>query len=372
MNRKYIDFVPTSKVTNGARGVTVPRRRVVSEVREEGVIMAMPDGTSVSRTRVFRAVNTGGAKLVAPEPIIDHSEKSDYLLEEPEYNSLVADAKEKGVSRTENLGGFDSSEIPSNNFSIRGGLRLGVVEDYDPKFVNKDVPKRPLHTDSQRYTTILEASGAASQQEDINAIKSKKIKRTGFLGRKKKANVESSPEENSKKKIRLSANPVLTSEDEAAISDDVAGNASFGVKPRNVGGSILGSSTTLASKDHVAKSVKVDNKIAKKSSVGIAPKQDTGVAPKGAPKMVSKSGAGTTFVPPRSPFINQEKIVKRPLSAKNVYQRNTVSLKEEPKGPVTIIAKQEKDSKMGLLVTIILTIVLGAAAGTVAFLLLPK
>lgn len=372
MNRKYIDFVPTSKVENRTRRVTAPRQRIVSEAREEGVIMAMPDGTSVSRTRVFRAVNTGGAKLVAPEPIIDNSEKSDYLLEEPEYNSLVADAKKKGVSKTENLSGFDNSETPSNNFSIKGGLRLGVVEDYDPKFVNKDVPKRPLHTDSQRYTTILEASGMTQQQEDINAIKSKKVKRAGFLGRKKKANAEIPQEENPKKKIRLSANPVLTSEDEAVIGDDVARNASFGVKPRNVGGSILGSSTISAPKDHVAKNVKVDNKIAKKSSVGITSKQDTEVAPKGAPKMVSKSGAGTVFVPPRSPFINQEKIVKRPLSAKNVYQRNTVSLKEEPKGPVTIIAKQEKDSKMGLLITIILTIVLGAAAGTVAFLLLPK
>lgn len=46
--------------------------------------------------------------------------------------------------------------------------------------------------------------------------------------------------------------------------------------------------------------------------------------------------------------------------------------KNTKKGPVTIIEKPEKDSKVGMIVAIILTIILGAAAGTVAFLLLPK
>ncbi|MBO7132094.1 hypothetical protein J6V85_02430 [Candidatus Saccharibacteria bacterium] len=74
---------------------------------------------------------------------------------------------------------------------------------------------------------------------------------------------------------------------------------------------------------------------------------------------------------PRSPFINQDKVVKRPLS-KNVYQKKVEVPKEEPKGPVTIITKPEKQAHVSLIVTIILTIILGAAAGTVAFLLLPK
>lgn len=74
---------------------------------------------------------------------------------------------------------------------------------------------------------------------------------------------------------------------------------------------------------------------------------------------------------PQAKFVNTEKIEKRPLS-KNVYQKPVVAPVEEPKGPVTIIQKPEKDSKVGLIVTIIITIILGAAAGTVAFLLLPK
>ena len=74
---------------------------------------------------------------------------------------------------------------------------------------------------------------------------------------------------------------------------------------------------------------------------------------------------------PKSPFINQGKVVKRPLS-KNVYERTVKPTEEVPTGPVTIISKPEKDAKVSLVVTIILTIILGAAAGTIAFLLLPK
>ena len=78
-----------------------------------------------------------------------------------------------------------------------------------------------------------------------------------------------------------------------------------------------------------------------------------------------------TYNTPKSPFINQSRVEKRPLS-KNVYQKKIAIPKEEPKGPVTIITKPEKDSHVGIIVTIIMTIILGATAGTVAFLLLPK
>lgn len=74
---------------------------------------------------------------------------------------------------------------------------------------------------------------------------------------------------------------------------------------------------------------------------------------------------------PQSPFINQAKVEKRPLS-KNVYKKKIEATKEPKTGPVTIIAKPEKEKHAGLVVTIIVTIILGAVAGTVAFLLLPK
>ena len=87
--------------------------------------------------------------------------------------------------------------------------------------------------------------------------------------------------------------------------------------------------------------------------------------PKPEPKKVE------TLKVPKANFVNTEKVTKRPLS-KNVYQKKIVAPEEKETTPVTIIDKPEKDSRIGLVVTIIITIILGAAAGTVAFLLLPK
>ena len=92
---------------------------------------------------------------------------------------------------------------------------------------------------------------------------------------------------------------------------------------------------------------------------------------KETPAKLATSKTNSTYKAPNSPFINQSKVEKRPLS-KNVYQKKIAVPKEEPKGPVTIISKPEKDSHVGIIVTIIMTIILGATAGTVAFLLLPK
>ncbi len=88
-------------------------------------------------------------------------------------------------------------------------------------------------------------------------------------------------------------------------------------------------------------------------------------------RIISPKTEQRAFMIPRNPFINQEKVAKRPLSG-NVYQKEPIRVKEEDKGPVTIITKPKKDSKVSLVVTIIITIILGAGAGTVAFLLLPK
>lgn len=84
-----------------------------------------------------------------------------------------------------------------------------------------------------------------------------------------------------------------------------------------------------------------------------------------------KADSKEEFKTPKARFVNTEKVEKRPLS-KNVYKKKVVAPKEEPTGPVTIITKPDKGSHIGVIVTIILTIILGAAAGTVAFLLLPK
>ena len=88
-------------------------------------------------------------------------------------------------------------------------------------------------------------------------------------------------------------------------------------------------------------------------------------------KTTASQNSTSKYKTPKTPFVNLDKITKRPLS-KNVYAKKVETPSEIPKGPVTIITKPEKDSRVGLIITIILTIILGAAAGTVAFLLLPK
>lgn len=134
-------------------------------------------------------------------------------------------------------------------------------------------------------------------------------------------------------------------------------------------------------------SVSAGAKLAKNQRVGVSMKEavrgpkSKAAEIKSAKQSESKIKTETrksrsTFVPPKATFINQEKVVKRPLS-KNTYQKRIEEkLKdtptELPQGPVTIISKPEKDAKVGIIVTVILTIILGAAAGTVAFLLLPK
>lgn len=90
----------------------------------------------------------------------------------------------------------------------------------------------------------------------------------------------------------------------------------------------------------------------------------------------TKVSRPATGVNRRSNFVYPQGIEKRPLSNANIYGKKPIATKpmskEEPKGPVTIISKPDKQSHVGVIVAVILTIILGAAAGTVAFLILPK
>lgn len=99
-------------------------------------------------------------------------------------------------------------------------------------------------------------------------------------------------------------------------------------------------------------------------------KNKEGKAPiKEAP--VAKEPEFQALKTPDTPFVKSVQVEKRPLS-KNVYKKPAPTPVEAPTGPVKIIDKPEKDSHIGPIIAIILTIILGAAVGTVAFLLLPK
>ena len=74
---------------------------------------------------------------------------------------------------------------------------------------------------------------------------------------------------------------------------------------------------------------------------------------------------------PQVNFINQEKVVKRPLS-KNIYMKEIEEIEEKSKAPEVIISEEGKKSKMGVFVAVIVAILLGIAAGTAVFFILPK
>lgn len=98
-----------------------------------------------------------------------------------------------------------------------------------------------------------------------------------------------------------------------------------------------------------------------------------------ATKSAASGAKKASLAPANVRFLNTNKIEKRPLSGtKQIVKKAAVpekvvtEEKKKSKGPERIIAKPDKDSKAGLIIAVILTIILGAAAGTVAFLLLPK
>lgn len=93
-----------------------------------------------------------------------------------------------------------------------------------------------------------------------------------------------------------------------------------------------------------------------------------------AARVQQMADAKKTYEIPKSPFINQASVQKRPLS-KNVYLKKLEAESEKSSAmpePVTIVSRKEKDSKSGLVVGIVATVILGAVAGVVAFLLLSK
>lgn len=84
-----------------------------------------------------------------------------------------------------------------------------------------------------------------------------------------------------------------------------------------------------------------------------------------------------TNVPKRP--LNQAGAAKVPASKRALRHPSLASTTAKPthtsktqNAPAAIIEKPKKESRVGLIITIIITIILGAAAGTVAFLLLPK
>lgn len=268
MSRKYMDFVPAkgadkrSVVVSGAPKRSNVATTRVAATRTTSVArpkVVMPEATAIPRTRMVR--RDVSRKAVTQRTVVPSGSMT--------RQRVITTQRVTPIQET------------ATGFAIQDKGRLGEVEDLNPRFVNVDVPKRPLSDGSERKIV--------SQPPAKNDAKEAKSKR--LIGRFR-------------------------------------------------------------------------NKSATKTEIN-----DGG---KSAVKTKKKAVDKGTFVAPKPTFINQDKVIKRPLS-KNIYQKNIVATDESKnKAPVAIIAKPEKESKVGLVVAIILTIILGAVAGTVAFLLLPK
>ena len=263
MNKRYIDFVPpkTAKPVGNTTGRSATR--TVS-----GVAGRSAAGGAISANRRpaagAKSVNRGAAGVAAKRSA--HSVRAAGAVSSA---GAVKSAKPARSAKSVKL--VESAEQLMVS-SGSGVPMLGVVEELDSRFINTNVPKRPLGDATHSQESLV--------ADDLKSAKAKPVKN---------------------RRISRSA-----------------------AKP-------------------------VEKPVEKSSNVK----------------------ADSAYKMPKSPFINQEKVVKRPLS-KNVYQKKIEALEEKPKGPVTIIAKPEKDKHVGIIVTIVITIILGAAAGTVAFLLLPK
>ena len=189
--------------------------------------------------------------------------------------------------------------------------KFGVIEDYRPKFVRTEVPKRPLAT-----------KPVASSVEKKNVAPKKVVK-------------------------PAMTRPVVTKSGSIVRP---------GAPKRPVANRSVTQPKLAIQKTAVQRSVAQPKPVAKKP-----------VGPEG---------------PRITKFLNTNKIEKRPLSRtvpKFVPPVPEPKFEDEPekkskkkKTPERIIAMPDKDSRAGMIIAVILTIILGAAAGTVAFLLLPK
>lgn len=194
---------------------------------------------------------------------------------------------------------------------------FGVIEDYKPKFVKTEVTKRPLGGNSE-----ARAAGAGVKSAGAGGPV---VKPAGVAGAGARAAGNAARSSMAK-----------PNNDAAAFKAQKIGARPFAKRPATA-------SKTVSNETVYAKAVAKTAAVSEKETLNV----------------------------PKTKFVNTEKVEKRPLS-KNVYKKKVVAPKEEPTGPVTIITKPDKGSHIGVIVTIVLTIILGAAAGTVAFLLLPK
>lgn len=351
MNKRYIDFVPTSRdskskasatrSTAGGKVGTGAQQRASAGVRSRstaGTVARSRSGAAVTRSRVGttgrvasagRVVSTG---RVASAGRAASTGRTSVRRDAPRSVSRGGRvSRQPGVYTELPAYQVESTSVDAemSSFSLNDGSgEFGVIEDLPSRFVNTAVEKRPLSGGSAGVQGSAYGVSYAAMEYDTGEMEVENVAGAGAIS-----------------------------------SGDMAKEA----KSKKVG-----RKASRAEKKLAKKAAKTSKASAGKAGAKAAAGGAAGAAVAAtAGKAGSKAGAKATYGVPKSPFINQGSVAKRPLS-KNVYHKKVQPTKEENQGPVAIISKPEKDSKAGVVVGIILTIILGAAAGTIAFLLLPK
>lgn len=363
MNKRYIDFVPPKKDAvkietprSGAKSISVADGDELGVVRVTSTRKAAEGGAG---TGVRTGVRAGGrtmdsftakrpARRVEPAPV----KRAEVAPVRRAETAPVRRAKPAPLKQTREEVTY--GEVSSRRTSDEAAPAFGVIEDLSPRFVKTEVPKRPLSNGKSREMAALEEfSDADADNSSVNAKKAP-LRAHFMASRKPRA---AGAREMARRPVdRLADRPEGNWDDEPApqitkkVIDWPKGKSVEGYYDEEPMNLPVSNNGEKPEQDEVDKLL--DEALFEAENVG-------------------KRGKKTGRILRPTPFVNTEKVEKRPLS-KVANVKKVVVPEEEPSGPVTIIHKPERDSKMGLVAAIVITIILGATAGTVAFLLLPK
>jgi hypothetical protein len=327
MNKRYIDFVPPKKSAAAAA------KKVKTEKTTEPVKVTRPASKPAVKPTIkpdIRPVSKPVEPKVVEEEPVFVEEPAD--VEDPEMDELSLDEI------------FVEKEEP----------KFGVIEDFKPHFVKTEVPKRPLNKKPKGGISVVDKGEEAAP---VAVAKEAKPEKVGRFGRHKKAkNLDIKPVAKDVAKEAPKEEPKVAATE--SVEDKGSQNAALeAVRNKKV---IARGTVAMRKKPQVsgATSTVSSGEINKILDEAFMEAEN-----------ITRRDRRTMRT---TPFVNTEGVEKRPLSGSVATKKRIFVPKEEPSGPVTIIQKPEKDSRVGLIVAIIITIILGATAGTVAFLLLPK
>lgn len=348
MNKRYIDFVPVDKRSVATKRVDSGEVAAVSAGSRTDTVKNAVDANqkiSLAGTKGATGASRSGATVGGGSAVKNRAnlrgrtknngELSDKLSAEDLLNEMDDDFFKEMFAEHDN-------EVEN---VARGSAepKLGVIEEYHPKFVQTNVKKRPL--------------GRKSSNERRSS--------TAISGQNNTAIADAT------KRGTLDGNGGVRG---GAVTISGGGVVAAQRGARGAAGSVLGRGDKTTTGGGTS--------LAARQGIGLANKTKIGTMKSGniaknvvTPKKSTIQMAGDF----KTRFINTNKVEKRPLSTAGSVRKASIVAKEsssitqsKKEKPVRIVDKPEKDSKTSMIVAVILTIILGAAAGTVAFLMLPK